>query len=133
MAADSPPTAKPPREWSPRMWQGSDFFAWLRLLARNRFAVPLPYWYIAAVVTPVSFVHTMLRWHQYVAYRRRIAATPVPHDPVFVLGHWRTGTTLLHELLILDDRHAFPDTFHCMVPNHPLVSSALFRRWMRWL
>ncbi|HEY2783474.1 MAG TPA: sulfotransferase [Fimbriiglobus sp.] len=126
------PPAKP-REWSPRMWQGCDFFAWLRLLGRNRFAIPLPYWYIAAVATPVSFVHTMLRWHEYVVYRKRIVATPVPIAPLFVLGHWRTGTTLLHELLILDDRHTFPDTFHCMVPNHPLVTEAFFKRWLRFL
>src|SRR5262245_21742134 len=132
MTAVPPPPAKP-REWSPRLWQGCDFFAWLKLLARNRFAVPPAYWYIAAIVTPVSFVHTLLRWRQGAEFGPRIAAAAVPHDPLFVLGHWRTGTTLLHELLILDDRHAFPNTFQCLVPNHPLVSEAFFRRWMQWI
>src|SRR5437773_2502196 len=116
----NPPTQ--PREWAPRMWQGSDFFAWLKLLSRNRFAVQFPYWYIAAIVTPVSFIHTVLRWRQFLEYGRKIAATPVPHDPLFVLGHWRTGTTLLHELLILDPRHTFPTTYQCMAPHHFLLT-----------
>ena len=41
-------------EWAPRIWEGFDFFAWLRLLARNRFAVHPAYWYIAIIVTFVS-------------------------------------------------------------------------------
>ena len=24
--------------------------------------------------------------------------------PIFIIGHWRTGTTFLHELLMLDER-----------------------------
>lgn len=130
--AVAPSSPGKPREWSPRMWQGCNFFAWLELLARNRFAVPVPYWYIAAIVTPVSFVHTMLRWHQHVVFGPRISAARVT-SPLFVLGHWRTGTTLLHELLILDDRHTFPDTFFCMVPNHPLVTERFFKRYLSFL
>ena len=39
-----------------------------------------------------------------------------------MIGHWRSGTTLLHELLVLDPRHTFPDTYACFAPNHFLVS-----------
>ena len=51
--------------------------------------------------------------------------SPAPHDPLFVLGHWRTGTTLLHELLILDDRHTYPTTHDCFEPCHYLLSARL--------
>ncbi|HTA46863.1 MAG TPA: sulfotransferase [Bryobacteraceae bacterium] len=37
---------------------------------------------------------------------------------VVVLGYWRSGTTLLHELLCLDQRFAFPTTHACMNPHH---------------
>ena len=42
--------------------------------------------------------------------------------PVFVIGHWRSGTTLLHELLCLDERHGFPSNHACMNPHHFLIS-----------
>ena|SRR5271157_1449342 len=44
--------------------------------------------------------------------------------PVFILGHWRSGTTLLHELLGLDPSFLSPSTFECFNPHHFLLSSA---------
>ena len=44
-----------------------------------------------------------------------------------MIGHWRSGTTLLHELLVLDSRHTYADTYDCFAPNHFLVSSWLIR------
>jgi hypothetical protein len=53
---------------------------------------------------------------------------------VFVLGHWRAGTTLLHELLARDPRHAAPTTYDCLNPHHFLVTRswlpALLRRFV---
>jgi hypothetical protein len=45
-------------------------------------------------------------------------------DAVVVLGYWRSGTTLLHELLCLDGRYTFPTTHACMNPHHFLFSEA---------
>ena len=54
-AAAPPPVSARKPEWAPRIWEGCDFFAWLKLLYRNRFAVEFRYWYIAVIVTFVSF------------------------------------------------------------------------------
>ncbi|MCA8925094.1 MAG: sulfotransferase [Planctomycetes bacterium] len=51
-----------------------------------------------------------LRWAQ----RRRLAQHPSPalgEDPVFVLGHWRSGTTYLQQLLGADPRHTTSTLF----------------------
>lgn len=122
-----------PREWSPRLWEGADLFAWLRILLGNRAAVHPPYWYIAGIVGGMSFTHTALRWLQHGLYGRRIADTNIERPPLFVVGHWRTGTTLLHELLILDDRHSYPDTFDCFIPNHILLSELFFKEYLWFL
>lgn len=45
-------------------------------------------------------------------------------DAVVVLGYWRSGTTLLHELLCLDARYTYPTTHACMNPQHFLFSEA---------
>ncbi len=125
----------PPRQRlsAPRMWEGCDFFAWLRLLWRGRFAVHRTCWYLVPVITVVSFGHTLLRLLQEAIYGRRIRQTVLQHPPIFILGHWRTGTTLLHELLVQDERFAFPTTYECMNPNHFLLSENIFTRWLYWL
>jgi hypothetical protein len=117
----------------PRIWQGCDLTAWLRLLLRNHCAVQPPYWYIAAIVTGVSVLHTVLRFVQNALYGDRIARTPVRHAPMFIVGHWRTGTTLLHELLILDERHTYPNTYQCLEPNHFLLTERLLTRTLPFL
>jgi len=45
-------------------------------------------------------------------------------NAVVVLGYWRSGTTLLHELLCLDQRYTYPTTHACMNPQHFLFSEA---------
>jgi hypothetical protein len=54
-------------------------------------------------------------------------ATVVSPAPVFVLGFWRSGTTLLDELLCCDPRFGFPSTYACLNPAHFLLSE----RWPR--
>src|SRR4051794_11580276 len=125
--------AGPQREWQPHVWEGWDFFAWARLLVRNHFAVNWRYLYVAAVVTVVSIFHTLLRWLQRSWYGSRLERVPIREAPLFIVGHWRTGTTLLHELLILDDRHSFPNTYQCLAPNHFLLTERLFSRLFAFL
>ena len=131
----SPPTpiqTAPAREWTPRIWQGCDLLAWLRLLFRNRCAVHLSYLYIAFVVTSVSVFHTLLKLLVQGWYGNKLERVPI-RAPVFIIGHWRTGTTLLHELLILDDRHNCPNYFECLAPNHFLWSERLLTRLLWWM
>ena len=132
MSADSAAPARKPREWSPRLWEGADFFAYLRLLAQGGFAVGLAQSWIAIIALQTTFVHTLLRWWQHLRFGDRIAGITV-RPPVFVLGHWRTGTTLLHELLIQDPAHASPTTLHCFLPNNFLLTEDFFKRYMWFL
>jgi omega-hydroxy-beta-dihydromenaquinone-9 sulfotransferase len=43
-------------------------------------------------------------------------------DPVFIVGHWRSGTTLLHELMALDQHLLSPTTRQCFNPHSFLLS-----------
>jgi hypothetical protein len=125
--------SKTEREWSPRLWQGCDYFTWLRMLFWNRGAVEPPYWYIAAVLSCTTFANTCLRWFQEGLYGDPIKNTRVPNAPIFVVGHWRTGTTLLHELLILDDRFTSPTTLHSFMPCHFLLSEHFIHKYLAWV
>jgi hypothetical protein len=126
------PTSKPP-EWMPRIWNGCDFFVWVRLLARNRLAVHPRYWYNAAIITIVSLFNTVLGLLEKAIFGRRVRATRIDQPPIFLLGHWRSGTTMLHELMACDETLGCPNTYQCMVPNHFLLTEHLFVRWLRYL
>jgi hypothetical protein len=43
---------------------------------------------------------------------------------VFVLGYWRSGTTLLHNYLCCDKRFGYPSTYACMQPHHFVLTQA---------
>jgi hypothetical protein len=128
-ASDSQKKSKG-REWAPRIWEGCSFPSWVRLLLRNRAAVHLPHWYIAAIVSFVSMNQSVLGFFDEMFFRHRVHRTKIRHDPLFILGHWRSGTTLLHELLILDQRHSFPNTYQCLEPNHFLLTESVLSQVM---
>ena len=35
-------------------------------------------------------------------YKKKLADKPLEHDPVFILGHWRSGTTFVHNVFSCD-------------------------------
>lgn len=129
----SPPAKAGKRQWAPRVWEGTDCFTWLRMLAANNFAVPPSHWYIAAIVSVNSVLNVALRWALHGWHGDRVRDTVLDKPPVFVIGHWRTGTTLLHELLIRDERFGFPDMQDCFNPHHALLTNRFFKRYARWM
>jgi hypothetical protein len=115
------------------MWQGCNLYAWLRLLFRNRFAVHPSFWHIILVDTFVCVMHSVLGWVQWLIYGRAVARTELIAPPIFIVGHWRTGTTLLHELMIQDPRFGFPTTYECLDSNHFLLTEGVFSKFFRFL
>ena len=126
------PTNKPKDGWNPRIWLGCDLFAWLRLLWLGRFRFGVRQFRILPIGTVAAAGHTFLRYAQEGLYGQRIRDTVI-EPPVFILGHWRSGTTLLHELLVQDPRHGYPNTYQCFDPCHFLLTERLIRRYFNWL
>ena len=119
--------------WAPRFWHGMTLGVWLRFVVQNRFRVSPSRWPMAVGVTIVSLLNTALRLLQIVLFGRRVKRSTLEHPPIFIIGHWRSGTTYLHELLVLDNRFAFPTTYECFAPSHFLVSAWLVARYMKFL
>ncbi|MCA9237589.1 MAG: sulfotransferase [Planctomycetales bacterium] len=117
---------KNPQPWyTPRFWHGMRASTWVKQLAANRFAVSPSRWGLALTVSGVSAVNSALAAIDDAMNGRRVAKVELAEPPLFILGHWRAGTTLLHELLIRDPRHTYPSTYQCFVPHHFLVSQSL--------
>lgn len=106
---------------------------WWKLLREGKFRVHpsrLGNLIGASLATPWN---TVLAGLQRLVYGRRLAEAELHGPPVFIIGHWRSGTTLLHELMVLDERYSSPSTFQCFAPHHFLVSEWFFRRFLSWL
>ena len=107
---------------SPSIWMGCTFPGWLALLSRNSFGVSRENMPLAAAVTGMSLLNSGLGLAERAVFSRKIRETRIDPPPIFVIGHWRTGTTFLHELLTLDNRHTGPSTYECFIPNHFLLT-----------
>lgn len=46
-----------------------------------------------------------------------IEKTEIKHAPIFIVGHYRSGTSLLHELMNRDERFLAPNVFQCYTPR----------------
>ena len=104
------------------------FLVWLRLLRQNRFAVSPSLLPRALGITGFALVNSWAARRQEKRDARNIAETELPAAPVFIIGHWRSGTTFLHELLALDARFVWPRTYECFAPSHFLVTQGWARR-----
>jgi hypothetical protein len=118
---------------SPRFWHGLRFTEWLRLAASHQFRIHPSRWPMAAGITGVSAICSGLSLLQWMFYNKQIAETPITEPPVFIIGHWRSGTTLLHEYLALDEQFGCPTTYQCFAPRHFLVSEWLVANYMQFL
>ena len=114
--------------WCSRFWHGLRFGDWLSLLAKNRFRIHplrLPLAVAVSAWTPWNSVFSLV---QKILLTHRISSTEIA-PPLFILGHWRSGTTYLHELLARDCRFTSPSTLDCFLPHHSLISGWFFTRF----
>jgi hypothetical protein len=91
---------------------------WWRLLRENHFAVDPAYWHRAVFVTLASLANSFYRRKEQRLYADAIQRVQIEQPPLFILGHWRSGTTLLHYLLAQDTRQfAFANTYQVVNPD----------------
>lgn len=69
-----------------------------------------------------------MRLWQSMAYSGRIAREELHPEPLFLLGFWRSGTTLLHNLLAMDPRWGFVNTYQAAMPDVFLAGQNRVRR-----
>ena len=53
--------------------------------------------------------------------------TPDPVNPVFIIGHWRSGSTFLHQIMACDPQFTAPTLFQTAQPDHFISSYPYYR------
>ena len=69
----------------------------------------------------LSAIRRPVAWLESVKYARAIREQAIEPDPIFVIGHWRSGTTYLQNLLSRDARLARVTLLQAAMPHEFLV------------
>ncbi|MEM8891462.1 MAG: sulfotransferase [Bacteroidota bacterium] len=92
---------------------GADFFTFFRLFEKQGFRIRLTsipdiylHFFMACFNTLIGLPE---RFRSYKAEIKK---------PVYILGHWRSGTTHLHNLLNIDGSFLSPNTFQAAFPHN---------------
>lgn len=122
-----------PRRWSldHNPLSGLTLGQWWKLLRENHFDIDFAYAHRAAFLTALSAFNSLCAAVERIRYGRAIGDTRVRNDPIFILGHWRSGTTHVHNLLACDDRLTFPTTFQVVNPSSFLMTQRVLPRVFR--
>ena len=64
----------------------------------------------------VSALLSPLYFYEKIKYDNKIKNIEMKEDPIFIIGHWRSGTTNLHNLLCLDESFGYHSTLQALFP-----------------
>ena len=107
---------------------GSTISNYFKILKKGH--ISPKYYFKIAITTIIVIIATPFHFLDYLAYRNKIKAVKFKKPPLFIIGHWRSGTTLLHNMLAKDPASAYVSTYHALFPNN-LASKWLFKTFMR--
>ena len=63
-----------------------------------------------------------------VLLRRRLKGYRMNEPPVFIIGFWRSGTTLLHNILCKDPNAGFTTTFQVVFPHSAITQAGWLKK-----
>jgi len=108
-------------------WHGMRTRTWLALLRKNDYRFTFNCLPQIVSVSVMALLNSLLYRLSEALYASRLRNYTLPGPPLFVLGHWRTGTTYLHDLLACDPAFGYPTTYECFFPNHFLLTGPTAR------
>ena len=66
-------------------------------------------------------------------YNKLLANKCLENDPLFILGHWRSGTTFVHNIFAQDKHFGYTTTYQTVFPHYIMVLQGLFKPIMKWV
>ncbi|MGP1371179.1 MAG: sulfotransferase family protein [Almyronema sp.] len=108
------------------------FSNWVRLLWQND-GVDLKYVPRALFVTLSSLLSSPLRLYEQAKVGHLMADQSIEKPPVFIIGHWRSGTTYLHNLMSLDSQFSYLSTLQAWAPELCLTNRWLIAPILEWM
>lgn len=104
---------------------------WWKLLRENQFAVEPAYYHRFAFITLLSLINSLNRRREERIFGTAVETVELVEPPIFIVGHFRSGTTHLHNLLAADAaQFGCPNTYQTAHPYSFLSSEKLQSRML---
>ena len=87
----------------------------LKAFAQNH--VSLKYMPTIAKGLIASSIYMPFRWYERLKYKKMVNDFRIEQPPIFIIGHWRSGTTHLHNLMSSDPQTAYLSTLQALFPE----------------
>lgn len=112
---------------------GTSFFNWLKLLFANSFRIDFRFLPRAFFITFITWSLIPLVLLERIRFGRKIKQTSITKPPIFIIGHWRSGTTFLQTLMIQDNQFSYISNLHAFLPWVFLGSGKLVSAFLKRL
>jgi hypothetical protein len=103
----------------------------IRNIVENHYIEPKYRWKFL-LTKIVAAIFELFNLAEKLIWGKRIREYRIQKPPVFIIGFWRNGTTLLHNLLCQDPEAAYVTTFHTVFPNLVLTQSWWLKRILNY-
>ena len=100
---------------------GSSFLNIICLWKRHRIGIRYYPKFLLTLI--IAGIFEIFNFWERVVIRNRMKVNRMKEPPVFIIGFWRSGTTLLHNLLCTDPKAGYTSTFQVVFP-HSTISQA---------
>ena len=104
---------------------GYSFPSLMRVLRVHH--ISRPYYFKTIFIVLINLINLPFRIYEQLFINPRFKDEKLEQAPVFIIGHWRSGTTHLHNLLSRDEQMGYITTYHSVFPD------TLFNKLGRWL
>ena len=101
---------------------GSSFTNLLPILSNNQLTEPF-YINKALKIALVSLSNLPFCILEQLVFGRQTDKTEIVETPIFIIGHWRSGTTYLHRVMVQDDNFGYVSSSQAYLPQSFLVAS----------
>jgi len=105
------------------------FRTWLEQLLLNKGGDP-DYVQFTIIITLSRFLTILIRLYERIFSARAVKSAVMNQAPIFIIGHWRSGTTYLHNLLCHDKNMGYMTLLQAVAPEMMLFKGRLLGNWM---
>ena len=108
----------------------SNIFVWFKLLRDNK----IEWKFLNKIlrISLISLITTPFQLLQQVyLFPLKIRKKELDHDPVFIIGHWRSGTTHLHYIMNLDDQFICLENYQAFFYRVAFIGKFILRPFLQ--
>lgn len=106
----------------PQILPGMTLSKLFKAIVLNDFRIDSSCYGRLAFLSGLGVLNTMLGCCETFFNSKEIEKVELEQAPLFIVGHWRSGTTHLHNLISLDESFASPTAYQASFPNHFIYS-----------